>query len=65
MWPFRRKLRNPVRGSIEPGITLPVLVDRDDPPRIEVVLEAVTTIDERAAAAQEAALAEARARRDD
>jgi hypothetical protein len=46
-------------------MTLPVLVDRDDPLRIEVVLDAVTSIDERAAAAQEAALAEARARRDD
>jgi hypothetical protein len=117
MWPFRRKLRNPIRGSayvaaatgvpprmrvainigsryrcvmdlvvevegrepyaaqakalvdpnrpIEPGMTLPVLVDRDDPLRIEVVLDAVTSIDERTAAAQEAALAEARARRDD
>jgi hypothetical protein len=46
---------------VEPGMTLPVTVDRDDPERIDVHVDAIPSLEERADTAVAADLQRARA----
>jgi hypothetical protein len=59
-YPLEVKLDVDPNRPVEPGMTLRVLVDRDDPERIEVDLDAVPSLDERADQALAADLERAR-----